>query len=366
MQSFLFGEKALTMMPKQFTAFCYNLTYAANVRKPVLLYKLLWRTIYSRLLRVPMLRYVDLCVSASCNLACEHCFSENFKNRSTAGLSWRKAELGLDEWKQVIARCKKAGALSFDITGGEPLLYERLADLIRIIGPSDAYITINSNGTLFDEKKAKELRTLGVDAMLFSLDSADASFHDRFRHMENAFEKTLKAIRLALRYGFKVCVVCTVSHENCKSKGVISLVDLTKRLGTMLIISRAAPVGRWRGRMDILLTKDDQRYIYDLAARYPHVRTDFETNILKFGCSAGAEKLYITPYGDVLPCPFMHISFGNVLKSPLEAIRENMMQRLGVYASTCYVAENRDFIEKHLSRTFDRPCVVDAEECFKL
>jgi MoaA/NifB/PqqE/SkfB family radical SAM enzyme len=41
------------------------------------------------------------------------------------------------------------------------------------------YITINSNGTLFDEKKAKELSALGVDAMLFSLDSADAGFHDK-------------------------------------------------------------------------------------------------------------------------------------------------------------------------------------------
>jgi MoaA/NifB/PqqE/SkfB family radical SAM enzyme len=365
MQSFLFSEKVLMMMPKQFAAFYYNVTYAANIRKPVLLYKLLWRTMRSKLLRVPNLRYVDLCVSTSCNLACEHCFSENFKNRSSAELSWRKEELSLDEWKGVISRCKKAGALSFGITGGEPLLYKGLADLIRIIDPFDTYITINSNGILFDEKKAKELRALGVDAMLFSLDSADAAFHDGFRRMESAFEKTLHAVRLALRYGFKVCVVCTVSHENCKSKGVVSLIELTRRLGTMLIISRAAPVGRWRGRMDILLTKDDQEYIYSLVSEYPHVRTDFETNILKFGCSAGAEKLYITPYGDVLPCPFMHISFGNVLKAPLETIRESMMRQLGVYAPTCFVAENLDFIHKRLSKTFEKPCIIEASECFQ-
>lgn len=364
MQSFLFGEKVLMMVPKQLTAFCYNMAYAVNIHKPALLYRLLWRTIYSKLLRTPKLRYVDLCVSASCNLSCEHCFSENFKNRSTDELSWRKEELSLDEWGGVISRCKKAGALSFGITGGEPLLYERLADLIRLIGPSDTYITINSNGTLFDEKKAIELSALGVDAMLFSLDSADVAFHDKFRRMENAFEKTLNAVRLALRCGFKVCVVCTVSHENCESRGVISLIELTRRLGVMLIISRAAPVGRWRGRMDILLTKDDQRYIYGLVSKHPHVRTDFETNILKFGCSAGAEKLYITPYGDVLPCPFMHISFGNVLKMPLEIIRENMMRQLGAYATTCFVAENSDFIRRHLSKTFEKPCIVGARECF--
>ncbi len=352
------------MVPKQLIAFFYNMAYAGNIGKPALLNKLLWRTLYSKLLRIPKLRYVDLCISASCNLSCDHCFSENFKNRSTDELSWRKEELSLDEWGEVISHCKRAGALSFGITGGEPLLYERLTDLIRLIGPADTYITINSNGTLFDEKKAKELSALGVDAMLFSLDSADAGFHDKFRHMQNAFEETLNAVRLALRYGFKVCVVCTVSHENCKSAGVISLIDLTRQLGVMLIISRAAPVGRWRGRTDILLTKDDQRYIYDLVSRYPHVRTDFETNILKFGCSAGAEKLYITPYGDVLPCPFMHISFGNVLNIPIEKIRESIMRQLGTYATTCFVAENSDFIQQYLSKTFEKPCIIEAKECF--
>jgi MoaA/NifB/PqqE/SkfB family radical SAM enzyme len=352
-------------MIRQAASFYYNVAYAVSLRKPALMGKLLWRTIYSKLLRVPKLRYVDICVSASCNLKCEHCFSENFKNRDTKDLSWRQKELSLDEWQEILCACKQAGALSFGITGGEPLLYDKLNDLIRIVGPSDAYITINSNGTLFDEQKARELRSLGVDAMLFSLDSADAGFHDNFRHMKSAFDKTLDAVRLALRYRFKVCVVCTVSHENCKSQGVVSLVDLTKKLGVMLIISRAAPVGRWRGRLDVLLTDDDQKYIYSLVNQHPHVRTDFETNILKYGCSAGAEKLYITSYGDVLPCPFMHISFGNLLKIPLETIRNNMMRQLGTYAPTCYVAENKDFINKHLSRTFDCPCVVAAEDCFK-
>ncbi len=33
----------------------------------------------------------------------------------------------------------------------------------------------------------------------------------------------------------------------------------------------------------------------------------------KIGCPAGMEKIYITPYGDVIPCPFIHIGFGNIL-----------------------------------------------------
>lgn len=351
-------------MLKQVTSFCYNVAYASNFNKPRLMQKLFLRTISSRLSGVPRLRYADLCVTAACNLKCEHCFSENFKDRSDKELSWRQKELDLEEWKAIIRSCKDAGVLSFGITGGEPLLYDKLYDLIGLIGPSDSYITINSNGILFTEQRARELKELGVDAMLFSLDSADAEFHDRFRGLDNAFEKTLEAVRTAQKYRFKVCVVCTVSHENIKSKGVISLIELTKKIGVMMIISRAAPVGRWRGHLNVLLDENERDYMYGLVKKYPHTRTDFETNILKYGCSAGTEKIYITPYGDVLPCPFMHISFGNILKTPIETIRGKIIKELGCYAQKCYVAENKDFINKHLSKTFDQPSVAIAEDCF--
>jgi MoaA/NifB/PqqE/SkfB family radical SAM enzyme len=332
--------------------------------KPRLILKLSIRTLQSKIFRLVKLRYVDICVSARCNLKCEHCFSENFKNREGEDSSRRDKEFNLNEWAWIIRECKKAGVLSFGITGGEPLLYNELENLIRIIDSRDSYITINSNGLLFTEQKAESLRKLGVDAMLFSLDSADAEFHNAFRHGDKAFEKTLEAVRLALKYKFKVCIVCTVSHENIKSKGVLSLVELTKKMGVLLIFSRAAPVGKWRGRMDILLDRSDQEYMYQLVHRHFHVRTDFEANILKRGCSAGTEKLYITPYGDVLPCPFMHISFGNIISTPIEIIRERVIKRLGFYAQTCFVSENQDFIDRHLSKTFTRPSVYAEKECF--
>lgn len=342
----------------------YNFAYSVNFRKPKFLRKLLIRVFESKVCKISRLRYADICVSSKCNLKCEHCFSEDFKNREDLDLSWRKNEMTLMEWHDVVQKCKKAGVLSFGITGGEPLLYDQLNDLIRCLDPSDSYITVNSNGILFTESRAKELYNLGVDAMLFSLDSGDVAFHDKFRNRSNAFNETLRAIKISIRAGLKTCIVCTLSHENIWQKGTLELIELARKMKVLLIISRAAPAGKWRGNLDILLNKKEQDYLYSLVRRFSHVRTDFETNIMKYGCSAGSEKIYITPYGDVLPCPFMHISFGNILKSPIEEIRQKMIHRLGYYAQQCFVSENKDFIKLHLSKTFNKKCVATSESCF--
>ena len=42
-------------------------------------------------------------------------------------------------------------------------------------------------------------------------------------------------------------------------------------------------------------------------------------------CRSGKEKLHITAYGDVMPCTFIPISFGNIRKEKLKVIRERML-----------------------------------------
>ena len=58
--------------------------------------------------------------------------------------------------------------------------------------------------------------------------------------------------------------------------------------------------------------QDDLDYIDRLTEQSPYIRTDFQANLVSYGCGAAKEILYLTPYGDVLVCPFMHISFGNI------------------------------------------------------
>jgi hypothetical protein len=68
------------------------------------------------------------------------------------------------------------------------------------------------------------------------------------------------------------------------------------------------------------------------------------------------EAIYITPYGDVLCCPFIHVSFGNLHDEPLKAIVDRALKYpfLETHAKKCLVAEERVFIDKYLSKTFGK------------
>ena len=92
------------------------------------------------------------------------------------------------------------------------------------------------------------------------------------------------------------------------------------------MLALAAPAGRWQGQDALLLTPADIELIAQYTRRNPFVRTDLEGNYRHHGCGAMKEIVYITPYGDLLACPFLHIAFGHVPDEPVAAIRERALR----------------------------------------
>ena len=60
--------------------------------------------------------------------------------------------------------------------------------------------------------------------------------------------------------------------------------------------------------------------------------------------------MYISPSGDVMPCPFIHISFGNLAEEPLMAIWNRILpgSPFNRIHDRCLAAENREFIQSCL------------------
>jgi MoaA/NifB/PqqE/SkfB family radical SAM enzyme len=64
-------------------------------------------------------------------------------------------------------------------------------------------------------------------------------------------------------------------------------------------------------------------------ADFPSVSAHvFEESKEVFGCTAGGiDRFYVNHAGEVQPCEFMNISFGNVKNEPLAAIYRRMRER---------------------------------------
>ena len=61
--------------------------------------------------------------------------------------------------------------------------------------------------------------------------------------------------------------------------------------------------------------------------------------------------MYITPIGDVLVCPYVHIKIGNVYEQSLEEIRNYgfKIKYFNEHSALCLAGENTEFIKKYMS-----------------
>lgn len=318
-----------------------NFRYAFQIRKPFLIARLVSTYLKILFLRRRPLRYVDFAVGYNCNLRCEHCFASALREDS-------RRKITPPEYRGIARQAMALGAVNFSFQGGEPILYPELLEFIKNAYPQRNLISVTTNATLLEERKILELKQAGVDILTISLDSADPDEHDRFRRSPGCFAQAMNAVSLALKNGLRVTLGAVVSRHNLKSRGFVDLIELARKLNAILFVALAAPLGEWAGNDSVVLTADDRRYLYHLVKKYPLLRTDFDANYVHRGCGAVKEILYLTPYGDVLGCPFLHFSLGNIFEESLPAVRNRALENpyFAHYHQLCLAAEDKEFMEK--------------------
>jgi len=158
---------------------------------------------------------------------------------------------------------------------------------------------------------------------------------------------------VAREAGLRVLLNSVLTHQSVQGPGLQRLIEMAESWGCLLYLLMPAAAGRWLGRQDMYLSEDDLRFVDELTDRLPHVRTDLQANRGQYGCGAVKKNIYVTPYGDVMPCPFLHIAAGNIFEESVEKIRNRALANpyFGRYHEKCLVSTDPEFIRKHLSKT---------------
>jgi MoaA/NifB/PqqE/SkfB family radical SAM enzyme len=143
-----------------------------------------------------------------CNLSCLHCYME--------GSPSRREVLPLDWVLKAIAECEQLGIGSLYVTGGEPLLYRGLSDVLTAAASVPGLIvTVCTNATFLTQRHAVFFRELGL-SLNVSIDG-EPDFHDRFRNRPGAFRAAERGVQLASEVGIRVNIVSTISQLNLQS-----------------------------------------------------------------------------------------------------------------------------------------------------
>ena len=123
------------------------------------------------------------------------------------------------------------------------------------------------------------------------------------------------------------------------------------------MLNVAVPAGMWQQMDDIICDDKDREYLRKIRKEYKNlvrnVWNPFDKNHEKIlGCTT-VNRLYITPLGDVLVCPYVHIKIGNIFKQSLKEIVDFgfRIKYFKNHSDLCLAGEDKSFINKFMTKS---------------
>jgi AdoMet-dependent heme synthase len=311
-------------------------------------------------------RGIDLNFNNACNLRCKYCFTNSPKGDHV------KEFLPAKVISDIADQADELGYFEFDLQGGELLLRpDKLFEVLEAIKPERFYLYLTTNGYHLDEKMAKKLAAANVSRVSVSLDSMDEKVHDEMRGRKESWKRALDALKHVQNAGMDPYLNITVGHYNAFNDDFKALLDYSKKNKYRTLLNVAVPAGMWQKMSEIICDDKDREHLKKLRKEYKNlvrnIWNPFDKNHEKIlGCTT-VNRLYITPIGDVLVCPYVHIKIGNVLKDKLKDIVEKgfNIKYFRNHSDLCLAGEDKEFIRQFMTKqgqSIFKP--ADADEIF--
>ncbi|MDE5882634.1 MAG: radical SAM protein [Muribaculaceae bacterium] len=301
-------------------------------------------------------------LTSACNERCIHCYLPNAVKDTSYSLNF-------DNLKKVIDDFTMLGGEQLTLTGGEPLLYPELHQLLKFCHEVEIKINLLSNLTLFNQKFIDSIiKHKYVDHIQVSLYSMKPSTHDYITKIRGSWEKTISSIHKLHENGIPVTIACPIMHENMHDISDIMEYtiknDISFRASTCLLPKNngdssfsnqsALNQNEYKQIYESLISKFGQKAyntLFKHSNRSERLCACPSYFISSGVCSTGVSSLAINSQGDVTPCPgWPTFVIGNIKKESLEDIwikssKLKLLKRLNQwkYFKDCLKCDDLDF-----------------------
>jgi MoaA/NifB/PqqE/SkfB family radical SAM enzyme len=295
--------------------------------------------------------HAQIGITNACPQDCAYCYN---RNRTGAVMDTGTILRAIDD-------LKKMGVFWIGLTGGEPLLNRNLETIIERIG-DDCASKLFTTGSTLTMERAAGLRDAGLFSVSVSLDHWKEHEHDRARNTKGAFRTALKAIGTFREVGrVHVGVSAVLSKDMLKPDIVEEYLAFLMSLGVHEAwLSEAKPSTAEFSRQDLIITPDEREMLISLQDKY-NAEGKMTVNYLghfedkrHFGCAAGHKMVYIDAFGEVSPCVFVPMTFGNLRDIPIREIYGEMRRSFPT-EDRCFINSNYATILEHASDTLPLP-----------
>jgi len=287
-----------------------------------------------------------------CNFQCTHCCEEPYMNRDVkkrTGAIDPRPQMTTDNYRELSRQADEYGIFRFVLTGGEALQDKNIDKLIEAIDPMKHLVILDTNGWTFDTEKVKWFAGLGGYKAQISLDSMIEEEHDSFRNKKGSYKRVMRALDAAKNENLELLISTCIIKDRVFSDEFISLCEYSKDRDIPLYVTLAKPVGSARDQDTWVCTKKDVDHLKVLEDKY-NIFTHMTPSYGQPGRCITVKGIDTVNHdGEIVPCPYMDLSIGNVTKEPLSVILDRGMKNswLGPYRDECIIGENKEFIDFH-------------------
>ncbi len=145
-----------------------------------------------------------------CNMSCRMCYVRMTKQQQEA----IRPLISAQEWINLGKTAKEHGLLFLLLTGGEPFSRPDFKEIMQALHKMGLVISINSNGTLINEKTIEWLKETPPSRINMTLYGASDETYARLCNNPHGFTQATNAIRLLKEAGITVKLNCSVTPYN--------------------------------------------------------------------------------------------------------------------------------------------------------
>ncbi len=220
----------------------------------------------------------------ACNLSCEGCgrireYGESLKKSMSV--------------EECLTAVEESNTPIVTITGGEPLMYPHVDQLVKELIKRRRHIYLCTNGILLKDSLHKLIPNTYLNINVH-LDGLSVT-HDRISGRAGVFKEAINGIKKAKEMGFRVCTNTSIfkNTEMDEIEALFAYLDYLKVDGMLV----APAFGYEAVDNDIFLSRDDIhqrfRHIYHLSKKFKILSTPLYLKFLR-----GDRDLCCTPWGN--------------------------------------------------------------------
>lgn len=306
----------------------------------------------------------------ACTFNCPHCYQ-----RLDRGADVPEAVL-----HQTVDALSVAGVAFLNVEGGDAFL--DFGRLLRLVDHADRTmeIWVNTTGANVTRERLAALKAHGVYGLMVSMHGATPAAHDAFTAHPGAFELARRTLLWCDELGLGSAINAVLTADEMTT--LPALMDLARELHCGFVqLIHPKRAGKWLGH-DVLdaqesalvaaVARAHRRYNGWRFGAYPALAAQaMEESPRMFGCTAGGiDRFYVGASGEVQPCEFLNLSFGNVRDEPFDAIFARMRAAFPV-PSTDWLCHSlagpiADYLREHKITTTPLPPEATREILAKM